>query len=86
MIVSINTLEVLNTIGQQIKFINMDRNLERQAEYARDGINALVQEIERLESEVQDLQDIVSAKESEIEVLEDTIYDLKQTINDNGSN
>ncbi len=44
----------------------MDRQLERSADYARDGIDALVQEILNLESEVERLQDIISEKETEV--------------------
>lgn len=54
----------------------MDKQLERNVDYAKDGIDALVQEIERLE-------DLVSAKETEIENLEETIEELKGQLNEN---
>jgi len=54
----------------------VDRNLERNVDYAKDGIDALVQEIERLESLVEELQNEISAKESKIEELEEIIVQL----------
>ena len=59
----------------------MDRNLERNVDYARDGIDALVAEIVRLEQEVGSLQDIISTKETEIENLEEIVEELKERIN-----
>lgn len=54
----------------------MDRNLERNVDYAKDGIDSLVAEIERLESENNKLQDVISEREEKIEYLEDYITDL----------
>lgn len=58
----------------------MDRNLERNVDYAKDGIDSLVAEIERLESENNKLQDVISEREEKIEYLEDYITDLLEKI------
>ena len=51
----------------------MDRNLERGVDYARDGIDALVQEIIRLEEEVDMLQKEIEDKDYKISDLEEEI-------------
>jgi predicted nucleic acid-binding Zn-ribbon protein len=56
----------------------MDRQLEKNVDYAKYGIDALVAEIIRLEEEVDRLENIVSEKESRIEDLENLVIEIQE--------
>jgi cell division protein FtsB len=59
-----------------------NRNLERSVSSAKDTIDELVQEIERLESQISDLEIEAEKQDDYISSLLDTIDDLKNEIND----